>query len=772
MQQFTALFLREFRSYFRNLSVYFVLFVYLFASIGTAFYFGSYLGMHDMSLYALFYAQPIIAAVLIPVLTMRSWAEEYRSGTIESLLTQPVSFSILAAAKFCAVSTFGVLAMLGLLPFIIYSAGWLNLDWQNIITNELGLLFVMLFFSATGIFISALTSNLILAYLLSFFGLAVWVALPCFGLYAVYNNFLFAEIGVSDVLYFVSFTAVFVFFNIIVLSLQSSSQKNKWQKAGVFMLILLAGAAFFNIALSNFFAGKADFTAAELYTPKKQTVELLDNLQEPVMVDVFAAKDYINANSDYFHYLQQIQRFLRRYQRLSGGIVSVNITYVEPFSELEEKVLEKGLYFETNAGGSRNYLGAVVRTSDGKEAVIKQFLLQRQPWLEKDIDMALLKVTEPERIKNVGVFVDNMQNLEGLQEILLNWENDYNVFNISPSMYEFSDKADLLVLINPKKIPTALRYGIDQFIMRGGRVVVFFDFFTASQSDLTNSEDVQFVDFLNNWRVSLKTIAADEGRLEKVFGYSPLGLRLNKAFLFEVDNPAVKVVPFITNENGLVGAVLEGSFSSLYSKNPYAETELASTMKPFLKQSLKAGKVALVGDVDFLEAAFWVAENSPDGNPYSVIEKSGNGAAARALIDYMADNRLYEQLPVGNQLFNVDSIGQRLMKNIYSRQEAAYKVLQNKIQEQKRVLFEQSNENAILYEELTKVGTAGKELAQNEEKLQRIEYKMKNDYSIATAKMMIMQILIIPLLEVVVLFLLAKFCRLRHNRRLKEKYNA
>lgn len=772
MQQFTALLLREFRSYFRNFSAYFVLFVYLFASMGTAFYFGSYLGMHDGALYALFYAQPIILAVLMPVLTMRSWAEEYRFGTIEYLLTQPVPCFVLTAAKFCAAGAFCLLAMLGLAPFIIYSADWLNLDWQNILTNELGLFVVMLFFCSVGIFISALTSNLLLAYLLSFFCLALWTALPYFGLYTIYNNFLFAEIGAVDVLYFVSFTAVFVFLNTVVLSLHGSSQKYKWQKVGAFMLILLLGTAFFNIAVSNFFAGKADLTKAKLYTPKTQTSELLDKLQKPVTIDVFAAKDYINSNSDYFHYLQQIQRFLRRYQRLSGGIVEVNVTYVEPFSELEEKVLDKGLYFETNAGGSRNYLGAVVRTSDGKETVIKQFLLQRQPLLEKDIDTALLKVTEPERVKNIGVFVDNMQNLEGLQEILLNLENDYNVFNISPSMYEFSNKVDLVVLINPKKISPALRYGVDQFIMRGGRVVVFFDFYTASQSDLTNSEDVQFVDFLNNWRVNLKTVAVDEGKLEKTFGYSPLGLRLNKAFLFEVDNPAVKVVPFITNENGLVGAVMEGSFSSLYTKNPYEETELAATMKPFLKQSLKEGKAAVVGDVDFLEAPFWAAENSPDRNLYSVIEKSGNGAAVRALIDYMADNQIYEQLPVGKQLFNLDSIGQRLMKNIFSRQEAAYNVLQNKIQEQKRVLYEQSNENALLYEQLVQVGKAGRELAQNEEKLQRIDYKIKSDYETATAKMMIMQIFIIPLLEVVALFFLARFYRLRRNSRIKENYGA
>ena len=102
MQQLWALFLREFRSYFRSFLAFMVFFVYLFVSIGSSFYFGSYLGMHDTALYALFYAQPIILAVLIPALSMRLWSEEYRLGTIEFLLTQPVKIMYLVLAKYLA----------------------------------------------------------------------------------------------------------------------------------------------------------------------------------------------------------------------------------------------------------------------------------------------------------------------------------------------------------------------------------------------------------------------------------------------------------------------------------------------------------------------------------------------------------------------------------------------------------------------------------------------------------------------------------------------
>lgn len=769
MQQFMTLWIKEFRSYFQNMSAYFVLFVYLFVSIGSAFYFGEYLAMHDTALYALFYAQPVILTVLVPVLTMRSWAEEYRTGTIEFLLTQPISTSTLVLAKFCAVWLFYFAASLLFIPFIIFSAGWLQLDWWNIFSSYAGLWLLLLFYCASGCLISLISKNLILAYLMSFFFLAVWTALPCFYLYMIYNNFLFAEIGLPDILYFVSFAGIFLLLNAVVLRFQNSVQKYKWLRISAFSVLMMICGVFLNLAAYNFFDTKADLTLNKIYTPKPVTEQLLNDVSQKVVIDVYAAKDYINHNADYFHYLQQVQRFLRRYQKISKGMVQVHVTYVEPFSELEENVLAKDLYFETNAAGSRDYLGAVLSIADGRETVIKQFLLQRQPLLERDVDNAIIKLLQPERRKTIGVYIDGMQNLDGMQEVLLGIENDYNVFNISPSMYDFSSKVDTLVLINPKSISPALRYGLDQFVLRGGKMALFFDFYTASQSDITNGEDIQAADFLENWRVDLQTQFTDEGKIDAVFGYNPLGLRLNKAAQFKIDNPAVEVKPFIYGDNGLVGAVMEGAFTSLYSNNPFEQTELVKSMKPFLKQSAVAGKVAVVGDVDFLEAEYWAAENSPDRNPYSVVEKSGNGRAFKALIDYLAGNDIYEKMPVNDILQNLDNISQRLHKNLFSRREVEYKVLQNKIAEQKLLLFENSGEDLEAYERLRQIGAAGRELAENEQKLQNIEYTIKQKYSVTIAEMIAIQVVLIPFIMVVLLWILSARLRNFLIKRLKEK---
>lgn len=771
MQQFRALFLREFRSYFRSFLAFMVFFVYLFVSIGSSFYFGSYLGMHDTALYALFYAQPIVLAVLVPALAMRLWSEEYRLGTIEFLLTQPVKIMYLAAAKYLALLLFCFIMTLFLLPFVFYTSSWLMTDWQNIAADYIGLWLALAVLCAVCGFISALSRSMIVSYLVGFLFSALLVIIPCFKFYESYNNFLFAEIGVSDVIYFASLAVSFLLLNIEAVKLWQKVKKLKFIKFTAFATLVLLGTGLFNFAVNNFFAEKADFTAAKLYTPKTETKEILQKIKKTVNIDIYAAKDYVNSNADYFHYSQQIKRFLTNYTKLSQGMVAVNINYVEPYSELEEAILQKGLYFETNNKGSRDYFGAVIHLEDGQEQVIKQFLLQRRPFVEKDVDIALLKLLEPERIKTIGVYIDNTQNLEGLQAFLLGVENDYNVFNVSPLMYDFSNTVDVIILLNPKQISPTLRYGLDQFILRGGKLISFIDFYTESQTDLVNQESIQFVDFLNKWKVNLKEEMVDDGKMDSTFGRSLWNLHLNKAVVFTSDNKELTVKPFIEAADGLIGAVFEGKFFSLYSKNPYENTEIYSSMKPFLPMSLKDGQVAVVGDVDMLEEDFWLADSSPDRNPYSVIENSGNNMAVKSLIDYMAGNGIYEKLPLNDKLLNRESISQKIKAQIFSKVEAKYKALQNKIMEQRSLLFIGSNQDMSKFEQLLQISDAGQKLAQDEKKLQTYEYEMKQQYSRKITKIMLEQIVLLPLLLLFIASAALRWARRIKNKKLEKKYH-
>ena len=240
-QQFKTLFFREFSNYFRSPLAYFVFFIYLFASIGSAFYFGSFLAMHDTSLYALFYAQPIILAVLLPSLTMKLWAEEYKQGTIELLLTQPVDIWVIQKAKYFSVVLFCFLMSLFLLPFIFYTSEWLNIDWQNILSDFLGLWLCMMLFCSIGTLFSAFTKNVIIAYLSSFAFTALWIILPFLGLYIIYNDFLFAELGLINFVYFASLSFVFCVITVGVIYFKYSVKKHRLFTFASFTFLMVAG---------------------------------------------------------------------------------------------------------------------------------------------------------------------------------------------------------------------------------------------------------------------------------------------------------------------------------------------------------------------------------------------------------------------------------------------------------------------------------------------------------------------------------------------------
>lgn len=138
-------------------------------------------GYADLSL--LFQVAPWVFLFLVPAITMRSFSEEKRTGTIELLLTKPLSEWQLALAKYLAALA---LVLLALLPTLVYwySMGrmavpeW-NLDNGGIRGSYIGLFFLASTFTAIGIFSSALTENQIVAFLIA--------VLLCFMLYVGFD---------------------------------------------------------------------------------------------------------------------------------------------------------------------------------------------------------------------------------------------------------------------------------------------------------------------------------------------------------------------------------------------------------------------------------------------------------------------------------------------------------------------------------------------------------------------------------------------------------
>lgn len=186
-----ALIAKELRSYFVSPVVYVVgaIFLLIFGVLSYVYVVGAgiravqmmqiqgaaaQLNLNDLVFRPTFYSMALVLLLILPILTMRLFAEERKLRTFELLMTSPIGMNEVVAGKFISVFLIfvGLLAMTGLVPLIlsIYS----SFDWNPVFTGYLGLTLLGGLFLATGLLASAMTENQIIAAFLSF-GLLILV---------------------------------------------------------------------------------------------------------------------------------------------------------------------------------------------------------------------------------------------------------------------------------------------------------------------------------------------------------------------------------------------------------------------------------------------------------------------------------------------------------------------------------------------------------------------------------------------------------------------
>ena len=132
------------------------------------------LNLNDLVFRPTFYSTAIVILLVLPILTMRLFAEERKLRTFELLMTSPVGLNEVVLGKFLGVCLifFGLLTLTGIVPLIL--SAYSSFDWRPVLTGYLGLALMGALFLATGLFASTLTENQIVAAFLSF-GLLILV---------------------------------------------------------------------------------------------------------------------------------------------------------------------------------------------------------------------------------------------------------------------------------------------------------------------------------------------------------------------------------------------------------------------------------------------------------------------------------------------------------------------------------------------------------------------------------------------------------------------
>jgi ABC-2 type transport system permease protein len=221
---------KELKSYFNSPIAYILVVTFLVFSSIWIFFLQSFFASNVASLRSFFAVIPLVFIIVMPALTMRSWAEEKKLGTMEVLLTLPFRESTLVIGKFLAALCLLVIMVVLTLPIPLLLGRFGNFDWGEILGQYIGVVLLGSAGISVGLFVSSLTANQISSFLISLFVLLaltlisqvnrVFVLPPwaaelfnfiSFGQH--FSNFQRGLVDTRDLLYYGVVSALFLYLN-------------------------------------------------------------------------------------------------------------------------------------------------------------------------------------------------------------------------------------------------------------------------------------------------------------------------------------------------------------------------------------------------------------------------------------------------------------------------------------------------------------------------------------------------------------------------------
>jgi ABC-type uncharacterized transport system involved in gliding motility auxiliary subunit len=265
---------------------------------------------------------------------------------------------------------------------------------------------------------------------------------------------------------------------------------------GVGGLIALAVLFLAVVMLSNvgLRGVRLDLTQNKLYTLSKGTQQVLRDLKEPVNLYFYFSRDAVAKQSPLMMpYAARVREFLEEVSARAGGKIHLQVIDPQPFSDDEDRAAEFGLQ-SLHPGGEALYFGlAGTNSTDGRSA-IPTFTADREEFLEYDVAKLVQELGTPKKpviglLSSIGVqgqFNPQTGQMGEPWPIYTQLQQLFAVRNLTADLDHIDKDVDVLMLIHPKDLAPKTLYAIDQFVMRGGRILLLVD--PNAGADLTGQD--------------------------------------------------------------------------------------------------------------------------------------------------------------------------------------------------------------------------------------------------------------------------------------------
>ncbi len=234
-------------------------------------------------------------------------------------------------------------------------------------------------------------------------------------------------------------------------------------------------------------SARLDLTENQLYTLSEGTKNILNNLEEPITLRFFFSQKLAPSLPSISSYTVRVKELLEEYQRAAaGGNLKLILIDPEPFSEQEDMAEGYGLQsLPVDENNTMFYFGLAATNSVDDEETIPFFLPNRAEFLEYDLTKLIYQLANPKQ-KVVGFMsslpVQGDTTASPLQRnaaepwmVVEQIRQSFEVRTIKTDVEQIPADIDVLMLVHPKDLSDATLYAIDQFVLRGGRAIVFAD---------------------------------------------------------------------------------------------------------------------------------------------------------------------------------------------------------------------------------------------------------------------------------------------------------
>jgi ABC-type uncharacterized transport system involved in gliding motility auxiliary subunit len=263
---------------------------------------------------------------------------------------------------------------------------------------------------------------------------------------------------------------------------------SRWRRTGFGIGGLIALAVLFlgvvmlsNVGLRGM---RLDLTQNRLYTLSPGTQQVLGELKEPINLYFYFSRDAAAKQAPLvMPYAARVREFLEELAARSGGKIHLRVIDPQPFSDDEDRAGEFGLQSLQAGGGDALYFGlAGTNSTDGRTA-IPSFQADREEFLEYDVaklinDLGTTKKPVVGLMSSLGLqgqFNPMTGQMGEAWPIVTQLQDLFTLRTLTADVDHIDKDVDVLMLVHPKRLPPHTLYAIDQFVMRGGRVLLFVD---------------------------------------------------------------------------------------------------------------------------------------------------------------------------------------------------------------------------------------------------------------------------------------------------------